>query len=269
MDFQERLKTIRNSKGLSQKSLAEKINMSQQSVAKWETGDSTPSPATLNKLSEILGVSVDFLIGKTDTEVLYDKESHNFLFLFNDETPKTAKNIDEITVSLSNEIRNILFNIEMSLANTSCTELSGSLQYLDNSITTIKQIVQELQNCHDAILKKMKLSENKQQLLKLISILEKNNSAIKFYEDSIIELSESEVIRINKNLLNFLAENLDSNSREEYKANVGFTDPTAARRYYEANASFAPSSSGEEPTDEEIIQLANELYEEQKANKKQ
>lgn len=54
-----------------------------------------------------------------------------------------------------------------------------------------------------------------------------------------------------------------------YKIGIGFTDPTAARRYYEANASFAPSSSGEEPTDEEIIQLANELYEEQKANKKQ
>ena len=268
MDFQERLKTIRNSKGLSQKSLAEKINMSQQAVAKWETGDSTPSPAILNKLSEILGVSVDFLVGKTDTEVLYDKENNNFLFLFNDETPKTAKNIDEITVSLCNEIRNILFDIEMSLANTSSIELTGSLQYLDNSITMIKQIIQALQNCHDAILKKMKLSENKQQLLELISILEKNNSSIKFDEDSIIELSDSEVIRINKGLLSFLAENLSSNTPEGYQYPIGFIDAAAARKYYGENSAYAAATSGEEPTDEEIIQLANELYEEQKAYKK-
>ena len=56
---------------------------------------------------------------------------------------------------------------------------------------------------------------------------------------------------------------------EGYKYPIGFVDAAAARRYYEANSSFAPSFSGEEPTDDEIIQLANELYEEQKAYKKQ
>lgn len=60
-----------------------------------------------------------------------------------------------------------------------------------------------------------------------------------------------------------------SNDIYGYKIGIGFTDPTAARRYYEENAQFAPSSSGEDPTDDEIIQLANELYEEQKAHKKQ
>ena len=56
---------------------------------------------------------------------------------------------------------------------------------------------------------------------------------------------------------------------EGYKYPIGFIDAAAARRYYEANSSFAPSFSGEEATDDEIIQLANELYEEQKAHKKQ
>ena len=51
---------------------------------------------------------------------------------------------------------------------------------------------------------------------------------------------------------------------EGYKYPIGFVDPAAARRYYEANSSFARSSSGEDPTDDEIISLANELYEEQK-----
>ncbi|MSA72775.1 helix-turn-helix transcriptional regulator [Holdemania massiliensis] len=55
---------------------------------------------------------------------------------------------------------------------------------------------------------------------------------------------------------------------EGYKYPIGFVDAAAARRYYEANSQFAPSSSGEEPIDEEIILLANELYEEQKAHKK-
>ena len=45
--FQERLKELRKEKGYSQKVLAARRGVSQQAVGKWETGRSSPDPATL------------------------------------------------------------------------------------------------------------------------------------------------------------------------------------------------------------------------------
>lgn len=40
MDFSEKLLTLRKAKNLTQEELAEKLNVSRQSVSKWESGDS-------------------------------------------------------------------------------------------------------------------------------------------------------------------------------------------------------------------------------------
>ena len=58
MSFENRLKELRNKKGLSQKALAELLFVSQQTVAKWETAKSTPNPETLAKLGDIFDVPV-------------------------------------------------------------------------------------------------------------------------------------------------------------------------------------------------------------------
>ena len=42
MKFGENLKIIRKNKKMSQEELAEKLNVSRQSVSKWETGESYP-----------------------------------------------------------------------------------------------------------------------------------------------------------------------------------------------------------------------------------
>ena len=42
MKFGENLKKIRKNKKMSQEELAEKVNVSRQSVSKWETGESYP-----------------------------------------------------------------------------------------------------------------------------------------------------------------------------------------------------------------------------------
>ena len=60
--FKDRLKTARKNAGLSQATLAEKLFVSQQAVAKWETDRATPNPEMLAKISNILNVSVDYLL---------------------------------------------------------------------------------------------------------------------------------------------------------------------------------------------------------------
>lgn len=62
MEIGSNLKKLRSEKGLSQKELADALNVSPQAVSRWENDEVEPDISTLNKLSEIFNVSVDELI---------------------------------------------------------------------------------------------------------------------------------------------------------------------------------------------------------------
>lgn len=62
--FGQRFQNLRKEKGLTQEDIAEKVNISAQAVSKWENDISFPDVAILLELAEMLGVSVDFLLGK-------------------------------------------------------------------------------------------------------------------------------------------------------------------------------------------------------------
>lgn len=64
MNFNEKLIELRKKAGLSQEDLAEKVNVSRQSVSKWESGQSTPEMDKLIVLSNIFNISLDELVGK-------------------------------------------------------------------------------------------------------------------------------------------------------------------------------------------------------------
>ena len=62
--FGQRLQRLRKEKGLTQEELANEIGISPQAVSKWENDISTPDIFILSQLADILGVSVDELLGK-------------------------------------------------------------------------------------------------------------------------------------------------------------------------------------------------------------
>ena len=61
--FGDNLKKARKDKGLSQEALAEKINVVRQTISKWEKGLSIPDGDMLIKLSQVLEVPVETLLG--------------------------------------------------------------------------------------------------------------------------------------------------------------------------------------------------------------
>lgn len=61
-----KLKELRNEKNLTLNKLSEKINISPQVLSRYERGDREPDIKTLITLSDFFGVSVDYLIGRTD-----------------------------------------------------------------------------------------------------------------------------------------------------------------------------------------------------------
>lgn len=66
MTIGEKIYQCRKKQNLTQESLAEKLSVSRQSVSKWETGDALPEITKLKPLSEIFGVSVEWLLSETD-----------------------------------------------------------------------------------------------------------------------------------------------------------------------------------------------------------
>jgi transcriptional regulator with XRE-family HTH domain len=64
--FGERLKELRLEKKYTQKMLADKLQISHNTIHAWETNKQEPSMMTLLELSDIFGVSLDYLFGKSD-----------------------------------------------------------------------------------------------------------------------------------------------------------------------------------------------------------
>lgn len=62
MILAEKLYKLRTKSGLSQEELAEKMNVSRQSISKWESANSIPSMEKIVQLSKIYGVSTDYLL---------------------------------------------------------------------------------------------------------------------------------------------------------------------------------------------------------------
>ena len=62
MEFNNKLYDLRKKKGLSQEELAGRLNVSRQTVSKWEVGESAPDMENLVALSELFGVSLDELV---------------------------------------------------------------------------------------------------------------------------------------------------------------------------------------------------------------
>ena len=56
------IKTMRKSSKITQKELAEKLNVTAQAVSRWENGDALPDTALLLDLANCLGVSVDLIL---------------------------------------------------------------------------------------------------------------------------------------------------------------------------------------------------------------
>ncbi|MDD4490720.1 MAG: helix-turn-helix domain-containing protein, partial [Paludibacter sp.] len=59
-----KISELRKGKNMTQMELADKMNISFQAVSNWERGYSMPDVSKLPELAEILGVSVDELLGE-------------------------------------------------------------------------------------------------------------------------------------------------------------------------------------------------------------
>ena len=67
MDFGEKIKSLRESKGMTQQKLADQLFVTRQTVSKWEVGARFPDLLTTKSLANILGTSIDELVSDEKT----------------------------------------------------------------------------------------------------------------------------------------------------------------------------------------------------------
>jgi len=64
--FAKRLKELRGEKGLSQKELAQFLNVSKQNISDWENAKSATNFEMLAKVAKFFEVTTDYLLGLED-----------------------------------------------------------------------------------------------------------------------------------------------------------------------------------------------------------
>ena len=69
-----RLKELRKSRKVSQLKLAMDLNMNQNSISRYETGEREADYTTLIKLADYFNVSIDYLLERTDDPTFMRKD---------------------------------------------------------------------------------------------------------------------------------------------------------------------------------------------------
>ena len=90
MILADKLIMLRKKSGMSQEELAEKMDVSRQAVSKWEGAQSIPDLAKILQLSELYGVTTDYLLkDSVETEEFIGKD--------------TSENVRKVTLEEANE----------------------------------------------------------------------------------------------------------------------------------------------------------------------
>lgn len=70
MEFAEKLIILRKGRELTQEQLAEQLNVSRQSVSKWESGQVIPEVEKIVELSKTFNVTLDYLLKPSEIDEL-------------------------------------------------------------------------------------------------------------------------------------------------------------------------------------------------------
>lgn len=65
--FMNRIKKLRNEKGYTQEKLGRILGITKTGVSYWESGQSVPNDEMLTKIADLFNVSIDYLLGRSDT----------------------------------------------------------------------------------------------------------------------------------------------------------------------------------------------------------
>ena len=116
----ERIKQLRKEKGLTQSQLADALGVTDKAVSKWEVGEANPDISLLAKISEIFGVTIDYLLtGKVEEPAIslddMDAEKRALYLAKKDDLDNFVKyKYDDVSILFDSDIRRFIFNRDVN-----------------------------------------------------------------------------------------------------------------------------------------------------------
>ena len=159
MKFGDNLKAIRKHHKMSQEQLAEKVNVSRQSVSKWENGEAYPEMHNILQLCKIFNCKINDLVHTEMSDFSsLDEEIVMKVVKFNEEKQKQVKTLSNV-ISLIGKIGGIVLKVAIAfiiLAMALVPYVVNNVEVTSNEITfktdNIKVIDQDKLEIHDIII---------------------------------------------------------------------------------------------------------------------
>ncbi|MDM8365810.1 helix-turn-helix domain-containing protein [Bacillus thuringiensis] len=102
-----RVKALRKEMKLTQQSLGEKVGLKKSSMSELENGHNAPSNEVLTKLTEVFGVTADYLLGRSEHKTLTMNESSRI----QTEMFEMANKLEKLDSSKQETILNMMKNV--------------------------------------------------------------------------------------------------------------------------------------------------------------
>ena len=99
MKYNEKLIELRKKEGLSQEELGYRLNVTRQTISKWELGQTTPEMEKIIEISKIFNISVDELINSSENKEIEEKKEIK--------QESTTSNVNEKNVNTKKENKTV------------------------------------------------------------------------------------------------------------------------------------------------------------------
>ena len=182
MKFGDNLKLIRKNKKMSQEQLAEKMNVSRQSVSKWETAEAYPEMNNILELCKIFNCKINDLVHTDMTDISsLDEEIVMSVVKFNEKKQKEVKTLSNV-ISLIGKIGAIVLKVAIPfiiLGMILVPYIVNNIEIKDNEIVfktdNIKIIGENKIEIHDIIIGEFDIQDEDYDVIEMFE----DNSNIK------------------------------------------------------------------------------------------
>ena len=194
MKFGDNLKLLRKNKKMSQEELAEKMNVSRQSVSKWETGEAYPEINNILQLCKVFNCKINDLVNDSIIDMdEMDEEVKTSAVKFKESKQKKVKGISKAVSVIASICRVITIVVIPFVILAMCVMpiVINSVEVKDNEIVSVEGSKLKITKEEE----KYKIGYGKRVLIADVSVKNANdvlyvfNNRSNIYIISILEIS--------------------------------------------------------------------------------
>ena len=198
-----RLQSLRNEKGLTQKQLAEKLGVSLSTIIKYEGNERQPEPAALERMLNIFDVSLDYLFARSGEKhaekKLFEQSSLDLIEYMEMATDSDIKKLMDKSPFMS--LQNALKTMDCDSRKEAVEVLNSFLKLLSSqaaqshegkfhkeSFTILLQAVKEVSRLNSLYLSTDEINEDELSVLQLVKSQTEVKSNLNSLLDDLLEL---------------------------------------------------------------------------------